>query len=306
MFATGTTATGHTNSRCLLSGSVFSYRKGGAVLSRFAIEFGDVPESPDVTRRVTPLFIPSTNRLNDRWEFDKGDIGGNLSGYITVPPNERVQRPVILPQSGHFALSFFRTTAYYINARPGGPLSGTVSIPAGGYTMTGVLTAFTTELVPGDHLEIAGVPYRVRGITNNTSVILKDAPVIGIVAAPVAVLAREWYEWYETDFSEPWFFEQGDDKSRIGTPYTRYLAVSLYTGSDRRFLLGDREPNPGNPNPTDPLHIATIQGNDSGYGQVYTPYLFPKGGTIDLDIHNLHPTKYLKVNVTLCGTKVVI
>lgn len=113
------------------------------------------------------------------------------------------------------------------------------------------------------------------------------------------------YLWWEPVAG--WQYEQGDYQTAIGTPLINSIKVSvILVGSQQRVLYGganlDGQVNV-NWNRL-PVDCSVLQGYDYGIGQLYTPYLLAKGGTILFQFQNTHTIKNLLVTGMAYGTKV--
>lgn len=89
-----------------------------------------------------------------------------------------------------------------------------------------------------------------------------------------------------------------------GTPYERYLKITLsVTGN--KYIYGGPSFSSNNAGQYTSISLSTLQGvSAEGYGQIKTPYLVPRQGTITAQIFNTHATKMLKVAGFLYGEKV--
>jgi len=113
------------------------------------------------------------------------------------------------------------------------------------------------------------------------------------------------YIWYEPVAG--WFQEQGDYQTSYGTPLTRLISVSVNFRSDSRYLYGgqnlDFATGRGNAALV-PLPFHVLQGYDFGMGQVTTPYLLPREGSILFEFTNNHTVKTLRIGGIAYGIKV--
>lgn len=80
----------------------------------------------------------------------------------------------------------FSTFYEILSVGDGFNLSGTMSATTNSLTVTGVGTAFTSELSPGDDFELGGESFSIDTITNDTSLELDDLPEFDFTA----VIAR--------------------------------------------------------------------------------------------------------------------
>lgn len=86
-------------------------------------------------------------------------------------------------------------------------------------------------------------------------------------------------------------------------PLYRYIRVKLHIRSvGERCLYGDSR----DPITKDqlPLPVDCIQGNEYGIGQLRTPYLINREGTVEFEFTNTHTTKALTVHFAMYGMKV--
>jgi hypothetical protein len=109
------------------------------------------------------------------------------------------------------------------------------------------------------------------------------------------------YLWYEpvTGWSEEFM----DINSKIGTPLVRFLSISVSLIGNDQYILGAPDPCDQVPRRLSP---ATMQGFDTGIGQINMPYLCPRSGIILLKIKNNHPVKTLIVGGCIYGHKIHI
>lgn len=278
----------------------------------YTIQFGEGVDKGLESQKVFPFFYPFINSENDDWDLNKGDgVIGNLSDIgPVVPANGGKYRTVMRLEPDYmWKLLSLKYTAYYLSERAElDPLTGTsFDIAAGSDTLSGTGTAFTTELIPGDTVEIGGVEYRIESITNNTTATIKDPdiPAAVVSAATAKRLAWNKYIWYE----EPtgWFLEQGDYQTAIGTPLTKYIDVSVWFGSPQNiYLYGgiNQDRNINNHDDVIPVPVRGVQGYDFGFSQLYTDFLLPREGIVFFDLINNHPTKDLVVGCTARGLKI--
>lgn len=112
------------------------------------------------------------------------------------------------------------------------------------------------------------------------------------------------YVWYEP--VPGWQYEQGDYQTAIGTPLVNSIRVSVFAlGSQNNTLYGGENLDGGvNVNWQKlPIDCSVLQGYDYGIGQLYTPYLLAKSGTILFEIRNTHAVKNLTITGMAYGTK---
>lgn len=113
------------------------------------------------------------------------------------------------------------------------------------------------------------------------------------------------YLWYEPIAG--WQYEYGDYQTAIGTPLINSIRVSvILVGSQQRVLYGGQNID-GYQNVNWnklPVDCSILQGYDYGIGQLYTPYLLAKGGTILFKFQNTHTVKNLLVTGMAYGVKV--
>lgn len=129
-------------------------------------------------------FIPST-QLTGTGSISVGNLTGTLTSTVSALTGTVTvgQTPLTgTVTSGVTSLSGTVTIGVT-------PLTGTVSVPAGTPNVTGVGTLFTTELIVGDFIDIAGEIIQVGNITNDTTLTLSQNHVAG--AAGVSYSLRE-------------------------------------------------------------------------------------------------------------------
>jgi hypothetical protein len=120
------------------------------------------------------------------------------------------------------------------------------------------------------------------------------------------VIDRGVYTWYNAPVAG-WFLEQPNPEMNAATPWTNSIAVSLSVPSNQGvYVYGGANTDPvRNPNrSTMPLALVAMQGADFGFGQLRTPYLLPRAGTVIVEITNVHPTQDIYVAGILYGMKV--
>jgi len=121
-------------------------RDAAKVLSRDSVTFGNDAKWND--QKAWPFwmpFIPSPFNATADALYN----GLGLPG-ITIPAGAIRDIPIILEQDAAYRLLGAKYTPY--RAVPGAALTGTISVSAGGTAVTGVGTAFTTELSVGRNL----------------------------------------------------------------------------------------------------------------------------------------------------------
>jgi hypothetical protein len=121
-----------------------------------------------------------------------------------------------------------------------------------------------------------------------------------------SIIFPDSYVWYDAP-AAGWFLEQSNPEMNAATPWTNSIAVSLSVPSNQGvYVYGGANTDPvRTPNrSTMPLALVTMQGADSGFGQLRTPYLLPRAGTVIVEITNVHPTQDIYVAGILYGMKV--
>ena len=88
------------------------------------------------------------------------------------------------------------------------------------------------------------------------------------------------------------------------TPYINYIDVSLSYNPGSRYLYGGFANNPLLASQILPIDLDCMQGNETGYGQLRTPYFLPREGQMIFEITNTHPTDALYVAGIAYGMKV--
>lgn len=275
----------------------------------YAIQWGEGVDKGLEQQKVFPFWYPFVNLEDDNWDTRKGaGTLGNLADIgPVVPAGGKVRKAIRLEPDYMWKLLSFKYTVYRLRERAAlNPMTGTGSIAAGSDQLVGVGTLFTTELIPGDTIELNGNQYRIESITNNLLAIIKDAD-IPAVAEPSGALARlTWnkYQWYD----EPpgFFLEQGDYQTAIGNQFLKHIVVSVWVVTQNQYLYGginmDRQIN--DHGDVIPVNIRAIQGYDFGFGQLFTDFLLPREGMVFFDFVNNHPAYDLVVGCTARGLKI--
>ena len=276
----------------------------------FAIQFGEGVDMGLEEQKIFPFFYPLVNSENDSWDQNKGaGTIGNLSDIgPLVAAGAKVRYAMKLEPDYMWKLLSFKYTAYHLSERAElDPMTGIASIAAGSDNLIGVGTAFLTELIPGDTIQLNGNNYRIESITNDLLAIIKDADIPSIAEPAGALIRLAWnkYIWYE----EPtgFFLEQGDYQTAIGTPLWRYLRVSVWFATPQNvYLYGgmnlDAQINAhGDVIPVNP---QSVQGYDFGYGQLFSDFLLPREGIVFFDILNTNRSLDLVFGCTARGLKI--
>lgn len=278
----------------------------------YAIQFGEGVDKGLERQKVFPFFYPFVNSEDDDWDIQKGaGTLGNLSdiGPVVAANGGKLRRAMRLEPDYMWKLLSFKYTAYYLDQRAQlNPLTGTsFDIAAASDTLSGTGTAFSTELIPGDTVQIGVQTFRIESITNNTTATIKDADVPAAAVSGAAAIRLAWnkYMWYEEP--DGWFLEQGDYQTAIGTPLSDYLEVSVWMASPQNvYLYGgiNQDPTINNHDDVIPVPVRGVQGYDFGFAQLFTDFLLPRQGVVFFDIINNHPTKNLVVGCTARGLKI--
>lgn len=114
---------------------------------------------------------------------------------------------------------------------------------------------------------------------------------------------RGVYVWY-TPYPA-WNYNFFNKDLLAGTPLTRLVQVSLsfecYNGT---YLYGGQNTDPVNGRGSKlPITVSTIQGNESGCGQIRTPFWLPRYGALMFEVtNNIGIPAY--INAAIYGLKV--
>lgn len=109
-----------------------------------------------------------------------------------------------------------------------------------------------------------------------------------------------FYEWYEPGTADM-IDGQMDPNTVIGSPLLRSLKIGIHVEPSGQYIAGAPDAATQIPQRVSPV---TIQGFDTGIGQVNIPRLCPANGMIVFTIENTHAIKTLIVGGCIYGYKI--
>ena len=267
---------------------------------RIAVEFDEATRP--FTREFAPFWIPF---INTKYQGPRDAMQRAPIGY-TIPANGSTRIPIIIPRAANFLLLDVKYTAYRAAGNPSGDIIGGHRIGdadfGGGsafvFRGAGNTQDYTKTVFEGMQMVIAHPTTGELSSHRVTSVVAANEFLITPVApgagpyTQVPVYARSLMKWSRVE-------SQLRVSLLAKSPAARWMyggefqASALVDGTTtfQKLFQKHREP------------VQSLQGSNDGKAQLRTAYLFPKDGTIDIEIEN--PTsETLRVNGTIFGYKV--
>lgn len=275
----------------------------------YAVKFHEAADGGLGPNKAFPFMYSFVPYRSDAWvPAATPTLAEALLGRgITVAASSSILHIVNLERDYPFLLLWIKYSGCYEFTRSASapiPSAGTGTMPANSNVLTGAGTTFTTDLVDGDTITVAGNQFVVQHIVSNTVLHTMLRNTTGAGLGPGAAINRvassmvKWYRPGRGMYADDW-----DSQKYNGEPIYKDLRVSVNFDPDSRYLYGGMLKTTLAQGLT-PIPVEVLQGYDYGYGMLKTRYMLPKQGNLVFEITNNNATYDIVVSGMAYGMKV--